>query len=65
MANVSPAQVQKRLEGVDYPASKQDLINHAKKGGDGNKEITDLLNQLPDKDYHSPVDLNKEIGKIE
>lgn len=65
MANVSPAQIQERLDGVDYPASKQDLINHAGKGGDKNEEVMNILKQLPDKEYNSPVDVSKEVGKIE
>ena len=64
-ADVSPAQIQQRLEGVDYPASKKDLINHAQNKGDGNKEVMNALNQLPEKDYNSPVDVSKEVGKIE
>lgn len=27
---INPIQLQKHLKGVDYPASKQDLIDHAK-----------------------------------
>jgi hypothetical protein len=30
MAKVNPIQLQKHLKGMDYPASKQDLINYAK-----------------------------------
>ncbi|RXE56436.1 hypothetical protein ABH15_10165 [Methanoculleus taiwanensis] len=29
--SVSPAYVQKFLSGMDYPASKQEIIDHAKK----------------------------------
>lgn len=63
-SNTSPAQVQKELKGVDYPASKQDLLDLV--GNSGNKkEVRDLLDQIPDKEYNSPVDVSKEIGKIE
>lgn len=68
MANVSPAQIQERLDGIDYPASRQDLINHAgkhSKKGDKNEEVMNILKQIPDKEYHSPVDVSKEVGKIE
>ena len=65
MADVSPAQIQQSLDGVDYPASKQDLIKHANKSGDKNEEIMKILKQLPDKDYNSPVDVSKEVGKME
>ena len=65
-AKVSPAQVQKKLDGVDYPASKQDLIDHVKNSeGDNNKEVIQVIKQLPDKDYHSPVDVSKAVGQID
>jgi hypothetical protein len=28
-------------------------------------DVMDLLNKLPDKTYKSPIDITKEIGKIE
>ena len=64
-ANASPAQIQQSLNGVDYPASKKDLINHASNNKDKNDEVMEVLNQLPEKDYHSPIDVTKEVGKIE
>ncbi|MEG4171819.1 MULTISPECIES: DUF2795 domain-containing protein [unclassified Microcoleus] len=33
MAVVTPVQVQKFLKAVDYPTSKQDLVEHAKQQG--------------------------------
>ena len=65
MANASPAQIQKSLNGVDYPASKSDLIKHANNNKDKNEEVMNVLNQLPDKHYNSPIDVTKEVGKIE
>ena len=62
-SNASPAQVQKELKGIDYPASKKDLLNHV--GNSGNKEVHNLLEQIPDKRYNSPVDVSKEVGKLE
>lgn len=64
MGNVSPAQVQDYLEGIDYPVNKNDLKKHAKDQG-ANQEVIDLLDKLPEKDYNSPVDVNKEVGKVE
>jgi hypothetical protein len=61
---VSPAIVEKYLAGMHYPAERKKLINNAQ-----NKEAPDnvmeLLNRLPDKTYTSPIDITKEIGKIE
>jgi hypothetical protein len=61
---VSPAIVEKYLAGMHYPAERKKLINNAQ-----NKEAPDnvmeLLNKLPEKTYTSPIDITKEIGKIE
>lgn len=60
----SPIDVQKKLKGIDYPASKQDLLNHVKNNG-SNKEVLDLLKNIPDKEYNSPVDVSKAVGDLE
>ncbi|EFH79839.1 conserved hypothetical protein [Ktedonobacter racemifer DSM 44963] len=61
MAKVSPAEVERLLKGVDYPASKKDLINHVKQES---KEVLDALQQLPDETFQRPTDVNKAIGEI-
>jgi hypothetical protein len=49
---------------MHYPAEKQKLVDNA-----GNKnapeDVMGLINKLPDKTYNSPIDITKEIGKIE
>lgn len=64
MAQVSPIEIQKHLKGMDYPASKQDLIEHAE-GQGADDQIRSLLEQLPDQEYETPAEVNKEIGKLE
>jgi hypothetical protein len=64
MAKANPIQVQKFLSGMDYPASKDEIVEHAKsKGADEN--IMDTLEQLPEEDYETPADVSKAIGKID
>ena len=63
-SHVNPVQVQKFLGGVDYPCSKDDLIKSAKKDG-ADDQVIKTLQKLPDKQYDAPIDVNKEIGKIE
>ncbi|MBD2515531.1 DUF2795 domain-containing protein [Nostoc sp. FACHB-973] len=64
MAKANPVEIQKHLKGVDYPAKRQDLIQHAKKHG-ADKEIISLLEKVPgDKEFESPTDLNKALGEI-
>lgn len=64
MAKVNPVEIQKYLGGVNYPVSKQDLIQHAQsKGADEN--IKQVLEQLPDDKYETPADVSQAIGKLE
>lgn len=62
--HVSPAIVEKYLAGVHYPAEKRKLVDNAT-GKDAPEDVINLLNKLPDKSYNSPIDITKEIGKIE
>lgn len=62
-SNTTPTQIQKELKGMNYPASKQDLLDHIDNNGK-NKEVHSLLEQIPDKEYNSPVEVNKEIGQL-
>lgn len=64
MAKVNPVQIQKYLAGVDYPASKDDLVKHAKEqGADDNVQQT--LQQLPDQKFQTPADVSQAVGKLE
>jgi hypothetical protein len=46
---------------MDYPASKEDLIKHAE-SKDADEEVLSFLRDLPDKNYETPADVNKEMG---
>ncbi len=56
--------MERYLGGMHYPAEKQNLIDNAK-GKDAPSDVMDLINKLPEKTYNSPIDITKEIGKIE
>ena len=64
MAKVNPIQLQKHLKGVDYPASKEQLVQHARKQGADENAIS-VLQQLPDEEYESPTDVSEAVGEIE
>lgn len=58
MAHANPIQIQKYLKGVDYPASREQLIENAKRlGADDN--ICASLEQLPDEDFQTPADVSQ------
>ena len=64
MAKVNPVQVQKFLGGLDYPASKEDLMKRAEQE-DADQEVRSTLEQLPDQNYETPADVSKAIGEAE
>lgn len=57
----SPIEVQKALKDMDYPASKEKLIQHAKKHS-ASKEVMQVLDELPDKEYTNAADVSKEFS---
>lgn len=62
MADPSPIDIQKALGGMDYPASKDDIVKHATdKGADDS--VLESLRNLADREYDSPTDVNKEASK--
>ena len=56
--------MEKYLAGMHYPADKKNLVNNAE-NKDAPEDVMDLINKLPEKTYNSPIDITKEIGKIE
>jgi hypothetical protein len=65
MAKANPVEIQKHLKGMDYPANKHKLVNHAQKQG-ADRKVLSLLEQLPeDEEFENPTDVNKAIGEIE
>lgn len=61
MAHSTPIQIEKDLKGVDYPASKQDLLECAKRNG-ADQQVYDTLKRLPDQRYEKPTDVTKALG---
>ena len=64
MAQVNPIELQKYLKGINYPAGKQDLVQHAQNNGADDDTIS-MLEQLPDQQYETAADVSKEIGSVE
>lgn len=64
MASINPIQLQKHLKGMEYPASREELIEHAKEHG-ADENALSVLEQLPDDEYETPADVSKAVGAIE
>ena len=56
----SPAYVEKALKGIDFPASKKDLVKRPK-DNDASDEVMEVINDLPDKEYSNAADVAKEF----
>ena len=59
----SPANLQKYLNGVDYPADKKTLAQRAKQN-DAPQEVLDAIEDLPADDFGGPQDVMKAYGQI-
>lgn len=64
MAKINPIQVEKLLKGLDYPASKQDVIKYAEQHG-ADENAREALQHLPDQTFDSPIGISKAIGSME
>lgn len=58
---VSASEVQKYIGGISFPASKDDLVQHARQK-DAPQEVLDVMGNLPDKEYESAADVGSGIG---
>lgn len=61
--NVSPAEVQKYLGGMSYPASKDDLVETAEEAG-APSEVMEMIERMPEQEYGGPQDVMKAYGEI-
>ncbi|PPH76589.1 hypothetical protein C5C90_04960 [Rathayibacter sp. AY1D4] len=59
----NPIQIQKYLSGIDYPASKDTIVETAEKeGADG--DVLGALRAIPDGDYEKPTDVSSAVSKV-
>ncbi|KZX20473.1 DUF2795 domain-containing protein [Rathayibacter tanaceti] len=59
----NPIQIQKYLSGIDYPASKDTIVETAEKeGADG--DVLEALRAIPDGDYAKPTDVSSAVSKV-
>lgn len=56
----SPANVTKHLKGIDFPASKQELVKHAQHLH-AEKVVIDEINKMPEQQYTNMADVMKSF----
>ena len=57
---MSPIDIQKALSGMDYPASKDDIVRHAQNQG-GDKEVIEALRKIEDREYEGPSGVSSAV----
>ncbi|KUK61020.1 MAG: Uncharacterized protein XD82_1356 [Methanoculleus marisnigri] len=61
---LDPQIIEVSTSGINFPASKNDLISRAK-GTDAPQIVLDALNQFEDRQYTDPEDVKSEFNKIQ
>ncbi|WP_222266352.1 DUF2795 domain-containing protein [Modestobacter marinus] len=57
---VSPIDIQKALGGIDYPATKEQIVKHAEDHG-GGKDVLDALKKIEDREYEGPSGVSAAV----
>ncbi len=63
MPNINASQITTYLKDINFPADKQKIVDMAKSKG-APENIVQWLNRLPDKQYSSTNEIEKEFGKM-
>ncbi len=61
MSAPNPIQMQKYLGGLDYPAARDDIVDHARQNG-ADDEVLQHLQAIPDRQYDGPNAVSKEFS---
>jgi hypothetical protein len=62
MSQPNPIEIQKYLSGVDYPVTKQQLLETARSNG-ADDDVLAALEGLPERDYNGPNAVSAEVSK--
>ncbi len=59
----NPIEVQRFLEGVNYPTRKGDLVREAERQG-AHEDVRSTLARIRDEKFDSPADVSEAIGRL-
>jgi hypothetical protein len=62
MALADFIKVQKFLSGIHYPATKEQLIEQARRNK-ADKDALEALNDIPEREYSGPDEVSKAVAK--
>jgi Protein of unknown function (DUF2795) len=57
----NPIQIQKFLGGIDYPASKDEIVRTAEEKG-ADDAVLDALRGIPDQEYDAPTAVSEAVS---
>lgn len=63
MTNPNPAQLDRHVAGLDFPASRDDLVRQASEQG-AHEQVVNTLRKLPDTDYDGPDAVSNALSEI-
>lgn len=61
LAPHSTAVIAQALSGIDFPANKNTLVEHAR-NNNADRDVIDVLDQMPEERYASMADVFKGVG---
>ena len=62
-ADLSASALQKHLAGINYPKSKQEIIDYAR-SHNATDAVIEALDKFEDKEYRSAAEVSQEFGKV-
>jgi len=60
---IIPVRIQEYLSGVEYPATKDQLISHAREH-EAPDDVIEFMKRLPNRNFKSPAEVSQEAGKL-
>lgn len=60
--NVNPIEVQKHLGGVDYPATRDQLADTARRNG-ADDDVVRAISELGDEEFDGPDTVMERLGR--
>jgi hypothetical protein len=61
VAAPNPIEIQKYLSGIDYPASKDDVVSTAEKEN-APDDVLEALRAIPDREYDGPTAVSSAVS---
>jgi hypothetical protein len=63
-AKVNPIQAQKFLGGMDYPASRDEIVKRAEQNG-ADENVLNVLRRISDRQCDGPNEVSHEISEVQ